>query len=96
MRLDGRTEKRVTMAIPVRLVAAEKVQDAEPATTVNLSPHGARVVTNRRWQPEEQPRLASRSSEFQVQAKVVYCELLPDGHFSVGLRFQSAFTDWRR
>jgi len=96
MRLDGRTEKRVTMAIPVCLVAAENLHIAEPAMTVNVSPHGARVATKSRWQREEQSRLASRSGEFRTQAKVVYCEPQPDGHFCIGLKFQSAFMDWRR
>lgn len=95
MRLDGRTEKRVTIAIPVCLGVAEKLYVAEQATTVNVSPHGARVVTRRRWRPEEQPRLALRSGEFRTQAKVVYCEPQTDGHFCIGLKFQSAFTDWR-
>ena len=95
MRLDGRTEKRVTMAIPVCLVAAEKLLVAERAMTVNVSPHGARVVTKCQWQAEEQPRLASRSGEFRMQTKVVYCEPQPDGHFCVGLKFQSAFMEWR-
>lgn len=93
MRLGGRTEKRVTMAIPVCLVPAEKLHVAEQAMTVNVSPHGARVVTRRRWQPEEQPRLALRSGEFRTQAKVVYCEQMRDGHFCIGLKFQSDFVD---
>ena len=94
MRLDGRTEKRVTLAIPVCLGAAEKLHVAEQAMTVNVSPHGARVVTRHRWQSEEQARLASRSGEFQTQAKVVYCQPLTDGHFCIGLQFQSVFMDW--
>jgi len=96
MRLDGRTEKRVTMAFPVCLVAAEKLLVAEQAMTVNVSPHGARVVTRHRWQPEDQARLASGSGELRVRAKIVYCEPLPDGHFCVGLRLQSPLTDWKR
>ncbi len=95
MRLDGRTEKRVTMAIPVCLEAAENLHVAEQAMTVNVSPHGARVVTRHRWRPEERARLASRSGEFRTQAKVVYCESLTDGHFCIGLKFEAAFMDWR-
>jgi hypothetical protein len=94
MRFDGRTEKRVTMAIPVCLVAAEKLH-AEPAMTVNVSPHGARVTTRRRWLPEDQLRLASRSGALRAQVKVVYCEPLKEGHFCVGLKFHSAFMSWQ-
>jgi hypothetical protein len=95
MRFVGRVEKRVSMAIPVSLVVAENQKIAEPAMTVNVSLHGARVVTKRRWHPEEQPRLASGSGEVRAQAKVVYCELLPNGHFCVGLKLRSAITDWK-
>jgi PilZ domain len=94
MRLDGRNEKRVTMAIPVCLVTAEELLVAEQAMTVNVSSRGARVVTRRRWQLKEQPRLASPSGEFRAHAKVVYCEPLASGHFCIGLKFISAIVEW--
>jgi len=94
MRLDGRNEKRVPMAIPVCLVVAEKLLVADQAITVNVSPHGARVLTRRRWQPEQQPQLASSSGELRTQAKIVYCEPVTDGHFCVGLQFLSAILNW--
>lgn len=95
MRLDGRTEKRVAMAIAVSLAVGEKPQLAELAMTVNVSPHGARVITKHRWHPGERPRIASNSGKFQAQAKVVYCEALIDDTFCVGLKFQSVFMDWK-
>jgi hypothetical protein len=94
MHMDGRNEKRVTMAIPVCLVVPEKVLVAYQATTVNVSSQGARVLTRRRWQPEQQPRLALSSGEIRAQAKVVYCETLANGLFCVGLKFLSASMDW--
>lgn len=94
MHLDGRTEKRVAMAIPVCLEVADELLFTEQSTTVNVSPRGARVVTRRRWQPEEQPRLATSSGKFRTQAKVVYCVPLMDGHFCIGLQFPSPVTDW--
>jgi hypothetical protein len=95
MRLDGRNEKRVTMAIPVCLVTAKKLLVADRAITVNVSSQGARVVTRRRWQPEEEPQLALSSGDLRTQAKVVYCEPLADGHFCIGLKFLSAIMDWK-
>lgn len=95
MRLDGRNEKRVTMAIPVCLVVAEKLHVAEQAMTVNVSSQGARVVTKRRWHPEKEPRLALSSGEIQTQAQVVYCEPLADGHFCIGLKLFSAIMNWK-
>jgi hypothetical protein len=95
MRLDGRNEKRVTMAIPVCLVIAEKLLFADQAMTVNVSSRGARIITRRRWQLEEQPRLASSSGELRTEAKVVYCEPVTDGLFCIGLQFLSAILDWK-
>jgi PilZ domain len=93
MRLEGRTERRVAMAIPVRLVTAGRVHVTEQVFTVNTSPHGARVKTKRRWHPDERPRLASRSGKLLTYAKIVYCEPLPDGTFCIGLKFQSPLPE---
>jgi hypothetical protein len=93
-RLDGRMEKRVPMAVPVDLVIAEEMLVAERVLTVNVSPHGARMVTKRRWRAEEQPWLASLTSYFRLQGSVVYCQPLTNGDFCVGLKFRASLTDW--
>jgi hypothetical protein len=95
MRLDGRNEMRIPMAIPVCLVTAEKLLIAYQAMTVNVSPHGARVLTRRRWQLEDHPRIALSSGELRNQAKIVYCEPLTNGQFCVGLQFLSTVMDWK-
>jgi hypothetical protein len=92
--LNGRIEKRVPMAVPVDLVIAEEMLVAERVVTVNVSPHGARVMTKRRWRAEEQPWLASLTSYFRVQGIVVYCQPMTNGDFCVGLRFRTTFIDW--
>src|SRR5712692_3828144 len=92
--LDGRIEKRVPMAVPVDLVIAEEMLVAERVVTVNVSPHGARVVTKRRWRVEEQPWLASLTSYFRLQGRVVYCQPLTNGDFCVGLKFRATYIDW--
>jgi len=92
--LDGRMEKRVALAVPVDLVVAEEMLVAERVVTVNVSPHGARVVTKRRWRVEEQPWLASLTSYFRLQGNVVYCQPLANGDFCVGLKFQASLMGW--
>ena len=92
--LHGRVEKRVAMAVPVDLVIADEMLVAERVITVNVSPHGARVVTKRRWRVEEQPWLASLTSYFRLQGSVVYCQPLTNGDFCVGLRFRASLIDW--
>jgi hypothetical protein len=92
--LDGRMEKRIPMAVPVDLLIAEETLVAERVVTANVSPHGARVVTKRRWRAEEQPWLASLTSYFRLQGSVVYCQPLANGDFCVGLKFRASFINW--
>lgn len=92
--LDGRIEKRIPMVLQVDLVIAEEMFVSERAVTVNVSPHGARVVTKRHWRPEEQPWLASLTSYFRLQGSVVYCQSLTNGDFCVGLKFRASFMGW--
>ena len=92
--LDGRIEKRVPMAVPVDLVLAEEMLVAERVVTVNVSPHGARVMTKRRWRVREQPWLASLTSYFRLQGSVVYCQPQTNGDFCVGLKFRASFMGW--
>lgn len=82
------------MAVAVCLVRAGELLSAEQGITVNVSSRGARVVTRRRWHARELPRLTSTSGEFRAEAKVVYCEPMPSGHFCIGLKFLSATVDW--
>jgi len=91
MPLDGRMEKRVPLEVGVYLGSNEQLFAAERAITANVSPHGARVITRRRWRAEERPWLAPVSSEFRLQAKVIYCQALKNGCFCVGLRFEAGF-----
>jgi len=94
MHLDGRTEKRIMKAVPVSLMVAEELPTAEQAVTVNVSRHGARLKTIRRWKPGERPRVAKDRSKAPVEAKVIYCEPLADGRFCVGLEMRPGLMDW--
>ena len=87
MPLSGRNEKRVTMVAPVCLIDAERLHVIEEAMMVNVSSGGARVLTSKRWRPKEAQGLFLLSSEIQAEARVIYCEPLPDGQFCIGLQF---------
>ncbi len=88
-------ETRVPREVHVRLLLNEPLLIAEKAVTVNVSPHGAPLVTRRFWRAEEHPWLASLRSEFRQRVRVVYCQPLAKGHFCVGLEFRPAFMNWR-
>jgi hypothetical protein len=96
MGLEGRIEKRVRMEIPVRLLASERMSVVEKVVTVNVSPHGARVITKRRWRTDDHVGIAALAGDLRVQARVVYCHAQGDDNFYVGLEFRRSFVDWER
>jgi hypothetical protein len=94
MRLDGRIEKRIPKGIAVYLVSLKKPRTAERVLTENVSPHGARVVTKRHWQPGEDQWITPLSGQFQLPAQVIYCQPLANGDFCVGLDFRGRPVNW--
>jgi hypothetical protein len=91
---DGRIEKRVTAMVPVHLATTKEPRATERAFTRNVSPHGARVVTNRLWQPGEEPMLTPLTGEFPQPARVVYCQPRARGGFYLGLQFTARSVKW--
>jgi hypothetical protein len=81
-------------AVAVQLSTVEASPPAEKTFTENVSPHGARVVTKQRWKAEERVLLKSLESDFQSQARVVYCQRLPRNNFAVGLDLLSPTAEW--
>lgn len=88
MQSDGRIEKRATVKVPVRLVPCEDALTVEMTTTVNISRHGARILTSRRWRTGDQLTLTSLSGEIQRQCRVIYCCPLTEAQFIAGLEFE--------
>lgn len=91
---DGRIEKRVSMIVPVHLTTTKEPRAAERTFTRNVSPHGARLVTQRLWQPGEEPLLTPLTGEFPQPARVVYCQPRPGGGFYLGLQFLDRSVRW--
>jgi len=94
MHLDGRIEKRIPMGIPVYFGSLKKPRTAERVLTENVSPHGARVVTKQHWQPGEEQWITPLSGQFELPAQVIYCQLLANGDFCVGLDFRGRPVNW--
>jgi PilZ domain-containing protein len=68
--------------------------DIEKTVTQNVSSRGARVLTRRPLPPQEQLVAETAGGEIRMQARVVYCQGVPDGHFAVGLEFQKGYVNW--
>src|SRR5260370_7915254 len=65
---EGRIEKRSDAVVPVCLMTINEPRFSERTVTRNVSPHGARVVTKRLWQPGEEPLLTPPAGEFPQPA----------------------------
>jgi PilZ domain len=94
--LDGRMEKRIPIAIVVRLTQAQDqpVDGAELTYTDNVSAHGARVVSSRPWQTGEVAQITSLKDENTLSGKVVCCRQLQGGRYLIGLNFQDCRVTW--
>ena len=86
--MDGcRREVRSSQRLLVSLSNATQTMVAECASTENISAYGVRVRTVRRWKPDTRVLVKSPVSELRAEARVVYCQTLPDTTFAVGLEF---------
>lgn len=83
----GRLEKRVGAVFPVYLTSEARQVLAETAYTENVSDHGARIVTRRKWSAEERVQVESIRWSLRTTARVAYCEPLRGEEFAVGLQF---------
>ncbi len=94
--LDGRHEKRLPIAVVVRLASLNPLrQDGDEKTyTDNVSAHGARVVSSHAWQPGEEVQVTPLKYEQPVRGKVVYCRQFAIGYYFVGLNFPERPVHW--
>jgi PilZ domain-containing protein len=90
----GRLEKRIHIEVPLRLFMLRNPGDVEKTVTQNISSRGVKVLTRRPLLPQEQLVAETAGGEIRVQARVVYCRGLPDGHFVAGLQFQEGHVNW--
>jgi PilZ domain len=89
-----RAERRIPMEIGVYLEGNRQVPGAESAFTENVSERGARVVSVRRWEPNDRLMFTSRSGEFRSSARVAYCQPMQGDGFAIGVEFLEPRGRW--
>jgi hypothetical protein len=89
-----RAEKRVLMEIPVLIDGHRQAPGSESTFTENVSVHGARVITVRRWKEGEKLTFVSRTGEFRSAARVAYCQPLQGEGFAIGVEFLEPKGRW--
>ncbi len=89
-----RIEKRIPMEVAVQISGHQQTPGVETTFTENVSSRGARVVTVRRWQPEDRLAFASLPGDFLARARVAYCQALRGKGFVIGLEFLEPTGRW--
>jgi hypothetical protein len=89
-----RVERRIPMEIPVVLDGHRRTPGSESTFTENVSAHGARVVSTRRWEQNERLLFVSRTGEFRSSARVAYCQPLQGDGFAIGVEFLEPQGRW--
>lgn len=92
--LSRRLEDRSPVTIRVDLSSLDVRRPTQEALTTNVSPHGARVVASKPWNPNDRLDLRSLRGDLRARARVVYCEPLGTNSFAVGLQLIVTTGDW--
>jgi hypothetical protein len=91
---DARSEARISATEPVRLASLEQPFVTEPTSTQNISSRGARVMTQRIWEPGSRLLIKSLRGDFWARARVVYWKSFSSSRFAIGLEFVARAGNW--
>jgi PilZ domain-containing protein len=91
--LLSRKEQRVALKMFVKLSSVSN-PSSEIAPTIDISCHGARVVTRRNWRPDEQLSVRSIRGDLYSRGRVVHCQPYKDNSFLVGIQMYYPTGDW--
>ena len=92
--LEGRAESRIPKRILVRLWNLEN-DGFEITPTVDISSHGAQVVSRLVWQPNEQLLVQSIGGNLYSRARVAHYRSLTYDSYMVGLHLHHPTRDWK-
>lgn len=93
---SGRLAKRISIAVPVRITSFGDPSISERATTENVSSLGVRLLTRQSKEMNERVLIISQAGHLQTEARVVYCQRVPDGRFGIGVQFQEVNAAWAK
>ena len=90
---SSRKEIRTPMKVPVELCSFENVT-YELTCTVDVSIHGARVLTKNPWQSNQYLTVRSVQGNLCSQARVAYCQSVGGSSFAIGVELRQSTADW--
>jgi hypothetical protein len=90
--LVHRKEDRVPLKMFVNLTSSDD-PSFELAPTIDISCHGARVLTRRSWLPNQQLSIRSIRGSVKSFGRVAHCQPYSDNRFVIGIEIFS-LGDW--
>ena len=91
---EERTEVRIPTRVGLELSGPVEPLIYETTFTENVSRHGARVVTKRRWSPNDSVLVKLPQESLPSRARITYCQPLKGDEFAMGLQFSLLVYDW--
>jgi len=91
----SRKESRVSVRTFVSLYIADS-PGFELAPTIDISCHGARIVTKKIWRPNQQISVRSIRGSLNSNARVVYCWPYERNDFVIGIEIYDPSGGWTK
>jgi PilZ domain len=88
------TEARIPTRVGLELSGPDEPLIYETTFTENVSRHGARVVTKRRWRPNDSVLVKLPQECLPSRPRITYCQPLKGGEFAMGLQFSLVVYSW--
>ena len=92
--LEGRKQPRTPERLLVQISSVHDPRLAELTSVENVGSHGARVTTERSWEPGSHVAMKSTTGELLARARVVYCQVIGPRAFAVGLDLLTQTSAW--
>lgn len=89
-----RRDARVPMEVEVQISGHKALPGTESTFTENVSARGARVLSTRRWKPNDQLVITTQTGSFRSVARVAYCQTVPRAGYAIGLEFVEPSGSW--
>jgi hypothetical protein len=87
------SEIRTPLKVLVELCSFENAT-YEFAYTVDVSSHGARVLTKNPWQLNQHLAIRSAQGNLYSPARLAYCQSFDGRSFAIGLQLHQPTGDW--
>jgi PilZ domain len=91
---EQRLEARIPTRVGLELRGPDEPLVYEITFTENVSRHGARVLSKRRWSPNDSVLVKLPQECLSSRARITYCQPLKGDEFAMGLQFSLVVYDW--